>query len=75
MMSHYPKILTKMNTYFYSFLSYFDNVIHPAEGKSDSLKNKRRNSKPSFVPPSSPDSLNIRAAFRAHNSVRRNPAP
>jgi len=74
MMSQYPKILTKMNTYLHCFLTYFENVINPAEGKSE-LKNKRRNSKASYAYPSSPDSLNIRASYRAQNSVRRNPAP
>jgi hypothetical protein len=74
MMSQYPKLLTKMNTYLHCFLTYFENVINPAEGKSE-WKNKRRNSKASYASPSSPDSLNIRAAYRSQNSVRRNPAP
>ena len=74
-MSQYPKLLTKMNTYLHSFKSYFENVIHPAGGKPDTIKAKRRNSKPSAPLPASPDCLHIRAAVIANNSVRRNPAP
>lgn len=64
-----------MNTYFYSFKSYFETVIHPAAGKPEIPKNKRRSSKTSYLPQASPDCLNIRAAVRANNAVRRNPAP
>ena len=75
MMSQYPKLLTRMNTYLHSFLTYFDHVIHPAGGKSDNTKPKRRTSKTAYALQASPDCLNIRAAVRANNSVRRNPAP
>lgn len=74
-MSHYPKLLTKMNTYLHSFLTYFEHVIHPAAGKSENLKSKRKSSTAAYSLQASPDCLNIRAAVRANNSVRRNPAP
>ncbi|HUC79507.1 MAG TPA: hypothetical protein VMR70_01275 [Flavisolibacter sp.] len=64
-----------MNACIHSFKSYFEYIIHPAAGKSEPQKTKRRSSKPSFTPPASPDSLHIRAAVRANNAVRRNPAP
>jgi hypothetical protein len=73
-MSHYPKILLKMNTYLHSFITYFENVIHPA-GKSDPQKAKPRSSKATYQLQTSPDSLNIRASVRKQDSVRRNPAP
>lgn len=64
-----------MNTYLHSFLNYFEQVIHPAAGKDEMQKNKRRNSKtlPQII--TSPDSLNMRASLRKHDNVRRNPAP
>jgi hypothetical protein len=64
-----------MNTYLHSFITYFEQVIHPAGGKSEMIKSKRRSNKPSTSFSASPDCLNIRAAVRANNSVRRNPAP
>ena len=75
MVSNYPKILTKMNTYLHSMMFYFENVIHPAGGQSDVQKSKRKTSKKNYSTQVSPDSLNIRASVRAQNSVRRNPAP
>lgn len=64
-----------MNGYLQNFLTYFETVLHPAGGKDDLRKNKRRNSKPSYSLRVSPDSLNIRANVRTQNGVRRNPAP
>jgi len=65
-----------MNTYLHSFLTYFEHVIHPAAGKSENLKSKRKSStSAAYSLQASPDCLNIRAAVRANNSVRRNPAP
>jgi hypothetical protein len=64
-----------MNNILYNFLTYFENVIHPAAGKIEAQKNKRRNSKASNQVPASPDCLHIRAAVRSNNSIRRNPAP
>ncbi len=64
-----------MNSYFYSFRTYVEAVIHPAAGKTEIPKNKRRSSKTPALPQASPDCLNIRAAVRANNAVRRNPAP
>ena len=74
-MSHYPKILLKMNTYLSGFITYFDHVIHPAGGKSELQKNKRKSGKKSNTIQASPDSMNMRASLRADNGVRRNPAP
>lgn len=64
-----------MNIYLHSFLNYFDQVIHPAAGKDEMQKSKRRNTKilPQFM--ASPDSLNMRASIRKQDNVRRNPAP
>ena len=75
MMSNYPKILTKMNTYLHSVIFYFENVIHPAGGKTEMQKAKRKSGKSTFLRQASPESLHIRAAVRANNSVRQNPAP
>lgn len=64
-----------MNTFLYGFFNYFDNVIHPAAGKTEPLKNKRRNSKATQQFQATPDCLNIRASLSKNDSVRRNPAP
>ena len=64
-----------MNTYLHNVRSYFEIVIHPAGGKSNAPKSKRRNSKTPYSLQASPDCLHIRAAVRANNAVRRNPAP
>ena len=74
-MSNYPKLIFKMNGYLYNFFTYFETVIHPAAGKSDQRKSKRRSSKPANSVQTSPDSLNIRTTVRTQNPVRRNPAP
>lgn len=75
MASQYPKILLKMNTYLHSFLTYFENTLHPAAGKSDLQKAKRKTSKPLSQFRATPDCLNMRAAIRKQDTVRRNPAP
>ena len=65
-----------MNGYLQNFLTYFETVLHPAAGKDDVRKIKRRNSnKTAYTRQVSPDCLNIRATVRTQNSVRRNPAP
>jgi hypothetical protein len=74
-MSQYPKLLAKMNGCLHHILTYFEAVIHPAAGKDDVQKNKRRNSKPAYYSQVSPDSLHIRASLRTQNAARRNPAP
>lgn len=71
----YPKLRTTMNVYLHNILSYFETVIHPAAGKDDLQKTKRRTGKPSYSTQVSPDCLNIRANVRVQNGVRRNPAP
>ncbi|HVF96150.1 MAG TPA: hypothetical protein VM871_02450 [Flavisolibacter sp.] len=73
-MSNYPKLKIKMNGYLYTFFNYFEVALQPAAGKNEMPKNKRRTLTAS-VRQASPDSLNIRAAQRAQNTVRRNPAP
>lgn len=74
-MSYYPKLVMKMNGYFTQFFSRFEAVVHPAGGKSDGQKTKRRSTNSSSVLQASPDSLNMRASVRKYNPVRRNPAP
>ena len=64
-----------MNTYLSNVLFYFENVIHPAGGKAEAQKRKRKPGKSNFTRQASPDSLNIRSVVKASNSVRRNPAP
>lgn len=73
-MSYYPKMTFKMNGYLFNFFTYFDAVLHSASSKSDVQKSRRRSST-STIRQASPDSLNMRAAQRANNAVRRNPAP
>lgn len=74
-MSYPPKLTQKMNGYLHAFLSYLEAAIHPAAGKNEWQKTKRRQSKPSYSPQVSPDSLNMRANVRTQNGARRNPAP
>jgi hypothetical protein len=64
-----------MNTYLCNVIYYFENAIHPAGGKAELQKSKRTSGKSTFLGQASPDSSNIRAAVRANNNVRRNPAP
>ena len=64
-----------MKIYLYNFLSYFENVIHPAAGKEGSETRKTRTKKSKSQPYTTPDSLNIREMVHKQNSFRRNPAP
>ena len=64
-----------MNTYLHSFMTYFEMVVHPAAGKSEMEQSKPKSSKTKTSIQASPDSLHIRAAVRANNAVRKNPAP
>jgi hypothetical protein len=69
-----------MNSYlqnFFSFFTSFEQVLHPASGWADieADKKKRKNQKPSRTAYSSPESLNMRAAFKKGDKLRRNPAP
>ena len=63
-----------MNACLHNLLTYLDVVIHPAAGKDDLPKSKRRSSKPAYSRQVSPDCLNIRASVRTQNA-KRNPAP
>ena len=74
-MSQYPKIIVKMNAFLYSFLNYFETVIHPAAGKNEVQKTKRRNSKATQQLQPTPDCQNTRSSVRKNDYVRRNPAP
>ena len=74
-MSNYSKILLKMNTYLHSFMTYFEQVVHPAGGKSSTDKRKKRSSTSTVFPKATPDSMNIRELYKRQDSFRRNPAP
>lgn len=74
-MSYRPKVFEKMNGYFHQLFSCIETVIHPAAGKAELRKQKRRTSKPPYALQASPDSLHIRASVRMQNPVRHNPAP
>jgi hypothetical protein len=74
-MSNYSKILLKMNTYIHSVMAYFEQVVHPAGGKSSADKRKKRSSASSVLPRATPDSMNIRDLYKREDSFRRNPAP
>lgn len=74
-MSNYSKILLKMNTYIHSVMTYFEQVMHPAGGKSPADKRKKRSSASSVFPRATPDSMNIRELYKREDSFRRNPAP
>lgn len=75
MASNEAKRTPKMTGYLFNIWTYFEAVIHPAAGKGEVQKVKRRSNKPSYSAHGSPDSLNMRANVRAQNAVRRNPAP
>ncbi len=68
--------MTKMNTYLRNLFVYFENVIHPAGGASESNSGKsKRKIKRSGEPNTfSPESVNLRAA-KKQDKLRRNPAP
>lgn len=60
---------------FQNVIGLFENVNHPAAGKAVAEKKKKRTSTTFVLPKGSPDSLNIRDAYKSQHSVRRNPAP
>ena len=74
-MSNHSKILLKMNTYLQNFIYRFEQVVHPAGGKTTPDKKKKRSTKSSALPKATPDSQNIRDLFRRADGFRRNPAP
>ena len=74
-MSNHSKILLKMNTYLQHFIYRFEQVVHPAGGKSTPHKKKKRSSASPAIPKATPDSQNIRDLFRKADGFRRNPAP
>jgi hypothetical protein len=74
-MSNYSKILLKMNTYLHNVYTYFEQVVHPAGGKSTADKRKKRNTASAIFPRATPDSMNIRDLYKRQDGFRRNPAP
>jgi hypothetical protein len=74
-MSNYSKILLKMNTYLHNVMLYFEQVVHPAGGKSVAEKRKKRSSASTVFPRATPDSMNIRDLYKRQDGFRRNPAP
>jgi hypothetical protein len=66
-----------MNNYLRNLLVYFENVLHPASGWSDSNSEKRkRKSKGTSSLQASPECFNIRGGIvKKQDKLRRNPAP
>ncbi len=66
-----------MNSYLRILFVYFEAVLHPASGWSDSNneKKKRKAQKPDTSIQPSPDCFNMRAVAKKQDKVRRNPAP
>lgn len=75
MSNHHPQNLLKMTTYIHHFFNYFENVLHPAAGKSV-LEKKKRSTVNNIAPSrATPDSLNLRDMLKKQDGFRRNPAP
>lgn len=66
-----------MHTYLRNLFVYFENVLHPASGGSDSNPEKRkRKSKKNGGLQASPECYNIRGgSAKKQDKLRRNPAP
>jgi hypothetical protein len=74
-MSNHSKILLKMNTYFHHLFDRFEQVVHPAGGKTTPYKKRKRTTASDSLPKASPDSKNIRDLNKKADGFRRNPAP
>lgn len=62
--------------YLRSLITYFENVLHPASGWSDSNSIKRkRTSKKNNSLQTSPECVNLRGVIKKQDKVRRSPAP
>lgn len=63
--------------YLRSLLTYFENVLHPASGWSDSNQAKRkRTGKRTSSSQTSPECFNLRGGvMKKQDKVRRSPAP
>jgi hypothetical protein len=72
-------MLTRMNTCLRNLFSYFENVLHPAEGSlenSNSGKTKKKSKMGNTPRYTSPESVNIRGGIiKKQDKVKRNPAP
>jgi hypothetical protein len=67
---------TKMNTYLRSLIVYFEHVLHPAAGSSESNPDRKsRKKRRSSVLSASPESYNMRGVQKKQDPLRRNPAP
>lgn len=64
-----------MKPYFHSVITYFEQVVHPAGGKTPAEKRKKRNTTSKVFPSATPDSMNIRDLYKKQDGFRRNPAP
>ena len=75
--SNNPKILLKMHTYLRNLLVYFEHVLHPASGWSDTNAEKRkRKTRRNGALQLSPECYNIRGgSSKKQEKLRRNPAP
>ena len=72
-------MLTRMNLCLRNLFSYFENVLHPAEGSlenNNTGKTKKKtkiNGSPLYT---SPESVNIRGGvIKKQDKIKRNPAP
>jgi hypothetical protein len=63
-----------MKSYLQNILFYFENVIHPAGGKTTYAEKRKRKFSSKERPLSSPESFNLRASKKQDKS-RLNPAP
>lgn len=65
-----------MNTYLRHLFDYFENVLHPASGWSESVEKRKRKTRKAGSSLVSPESFNTRAGVsKKQDKSRRNPAP
>ena len=74
-MSNHSKLLLKMNHYLHNVTALFLPVFHPAGGRTESEKKRKKTATPPFRLKATPDSQNIRDQFKKQDGFRRNPAP
>jgi hypothetical protein len=63
--------------YLRNLFIYFENVLHPASGWSDSnsIKRKKTVRKNESLQVSSPECFNLRGSVKKQDKLRRSPAP